>query len=437
MSFIDACVGLPSHGTPLLIAVSGGADSMALLDVLRCANHWPLCVFHLDHQLRADSDQDAALVRAYCERYGIPAEIDCADIKQCAAEQGLGIEEAARQERYQRLQRIAEHRDIAYIVTAHHRDDQIETVVMNIFRGAAASGLAGMLTKRRQGAIYILRPCLQIPRQEMRTYAKEHDVPWREDSSNNDTQYRRNFIRHTLIPEFEAACPGFGEELLKRAAQERQRVDKMEQELKLYVNQSLQDAAVSLEVLAAWERAQRAQFFRSVIIALAAPLSRLHIQRLEALWQGENSKRLQLGNIEFIKNPAALIWQQCGAPEDVCVDFSDSIQLNGYIFSQEDAFGINPKALPSNEACVNAEAIKGTLRLRTIMDGERWQPLGAPGSKSLMSYLSDRKFPVQQRGQLIVCADDAGVIWVPGFTIAERVRAGENDPVLLLGRVEL
>ena len=437
MSLLDHCLALPSPATPLLIAVSGGADSMALLALLQQSQQWPLHVFHLDHQLRDDSHRDSEVVAAFCQTHAIPVTIERADIAALAEEHGQGIEEAARNERYRRLAQCAQQQQIDYVVTAHHRDDQIETILLNLLRGAATSGLSGMRPSSQRKAFTLLRPCLDISRQALRAYARSHEIPWREDSSNIDQQYRRNYIRHTVIPEFETACPGFGELLLERAADYRQQRAEWESAIDLVWDTIIAEQSISLQQLQEWPRAQRQHFWRNLIMALSLPLSRLHIHRLEQLFHGQVSKQFTLGTQRFIKNPGQIAWVQAVEPSIAAQQFRDATVIADYVYEHQNVSHCNPKALGPNEACVNTQAIQGDLYLRPIKEGERWQALGAPGTKSVMSFLADKKHPLQQRQRLIVCADEAGIIWVPGYTIAERMRLTAGDEPLLLRRVSI
>lgn len=435
MSLLEQCLGLPSPGTPLLIAVSGGADSMALLALLQQSQQWPLHVFHLDHQLRSDSHLDSALVAEFCQAHDIPVSIEAAAIAALAQQHGQGVEEMARNERYRRLAHYAQQQQIDYVVTAHHRDDQIETILLHVFRGAAASGLAGMRPRAQRKTFTLLRPCLEISRQALRDYARAHEIPWREDSSNADQQYRRNFIRHAVIPNFERACPGFSEVLLERAVEFRHQRAAWETAIDSVWKKTMAAQSISLQQLLDWPVAQRQHFWRNLIMALSLPLSRLHIHRLEQLFHGQVSKQFTLGHVNFIKNQGEIAWDIGAEETRAAQPFLHALAIAEYRYEQHSVSQCDPKHLGPNEACINTQAIQGDLCLRPIKEGERWQALGAPGSKTVMSYLADKKHPLQKRRRLIVCADEAGIIWVPGYTIAERMRLAAGDEPLLLRRL--
>jgi len=192
----------------VVVAVSGGADSVALLRALHaCADSYrnALCVAHLDHQLRGpEGEDDARFVGRLADELGLERRIESFDV--AAVQQGgEGREAAARRIRYQFLQRVAEDRGARYVAVAHTADDQAETVLQQLFRGAGLQGLSGMTRARRLGqAVTLLRPLLEFRRQELRDYLTSIGQPWREDSSNADPDLTRNRLRQRLLPLLEA-----------------------------------------------------------------------------------------------------------------------------------------------------------------------------------------------------------------------------------------
>jgi tRNA(Ile)-lysidine synthase len=186
----------PSPGRYLL-AVSGGADSMVLLDLLAAAAHersYELIVGHFDHGIRADSAADAAFVHAAAARYGLPFELGSAHL--------AGANEAtARAARHAWLEQTRAHHQAAATLTAHHQDDLLETSLLNLARGSGRRGLAPMPEARRGGSDHatILRPLIGLTRDQLRAYAASHHVTWREDSTNTDLANPRNLLRLQLL----------------------------------------------------------------------------------------------------------------------------------------------------------------------------------------------------------------------------------------------
>ena len=180
----------------LLVAASGGMDSMCLLDFLY-ENGYRVCAAHYNHQLRgAEADMDEDLVRAWCAARRIPLCVGTGDVAGYAKENGMTVEEAARKLRYDFLDSVAGQTGAARIVTAHHANDNAETVLFHLARGTGMTGLAGIAPKN--GAR--VRPFLCLTRDEIADYAKEHHVPYRTDATNGDTALTRNFIRAEVLP---------------------------------------------------------------------------------------------------------------------------------------------------------------------------------------------------------------------------------------------
>jgi tRNA(Ile)-lysidine synthase len=187
-----------------VLAVSGGVDSMALLDMLRRQSGVELVVAHVNHGIRSDSAQDEKLVHSFCMSHNILF---------MSTQLHLGAqasEEVARKARYNFLQHCRNKFLASKIITAHHQDDLIETVVINLLRGTGWRGLAPF------GQTDILRPLIETPKSELLAYAKRHHVPWREDSTNSDQTYRRNYVRHTLVPYMNKVSGDWKIDILRR-----------------------------------------------------------------------------------------------------------------------------------------------------------------------------------------------------------------------------
>jgi tRNA(Ile)-lysidine synthase len=214
---LRAAVG-PPRGSTLVVGLSGGKDSVALTDALaslRRRRGFRVVAAHLDHGLRPGSAQDAAFCAALCERLDVPFRAGTADVRARAARERGGLEQAARRERYAYLRRVRDEEKAAAIAVAHTRDDQAETLLLRLLRGAGATGLAGM----RPRAGDVVRPLLAVSREEVLAHLSERGLEWREDPSNADTAHRRNRVRHELIPYLEERFnPGIKAALARTAS---------------------------------------------------------------------------------------------------------------------------------------------------------------------------------------------------------------------------
>lgn len=202
-AFIRQHAMFPS-GSRVLCAVSGGADSMCLLHMLSRREDITLHAAHFNHQLRgAEADRDEQFVRDVCARWGVPLTVGRGDVKAFSEREGLSLEEGGRILRYAFLEGAAQTEDCGLIATAHNADDNLETMLLNLTRGAGLSGLAGIPPRRGK----IVRPLLTTTRREVEAYLARHDVPHTEDSSNTDDSYTRNRVRHRLLPLLEELNP--------------------------------------------------------------------------------------------------------------------------------------------------------------------------------------------------------------------------------------
>lgn len=174
-----------------VVAVSGGVDSVALLDILHKKHTYELVVAHFDHGIRADSPTDRHLVQAMAAAYGLPFFYE---------EGKLGpqvSEAAAREARYKFLKKIANENSARAMITAHHQDDLLETAILNMLRGTARKGLSSLSSSSE-----IIRPLLKVSKQDLMKYARDNSLNWREDSTNQDANYLRNYVRLNILPKF-------------------------------------------------------------------------------------------------------------------------------------------------------------------------------------------------------------------------------------------
>ncbi len=210
--------GPPKHGETLVLGLSGGADSVALADTLAALQRrrgFRLVAAHLDHGLRPGSADDAAFCLGFCETLGVPFRGGSAPVRARALREKGGLESAARHERYSFLRRVQADEDAVAIAVAHTQDDQAETLLLRLLRGAGASGLAGM--RARSGDL--LRPLLEVSRSRVLEHLRARGLAWREDPSNADPVHLRNRVRHELLPYLEQRFnPRIREALARTAA---------------------------------------------------------------------------------------------------------------------------------------------------------------------------------------------------------------------------
>ena len=215
--------------TPLVIAVSGGADSVSLLHLLKEAGFEDLIVAHLDHQLRPNSQQEAEFVRGLATSWGYTYELKTMNIAELTKKTKDNLEQVGRDARYEFFRELKEKHRGSFIVTAHHADDQIETVLMNMIRGCGLDGLGGM--QQREADLW--RPLLPYSKGAILDYCATHQLQYIEDESNRDITFKRNFLRHEIIPKLKELNPNLNNTFIRNIQHWKQASD-------LLISQSLQ-----------------------------------------------------------------------------------------------------------------------------------------------------------------------------------------------------
>ena len=232
----DLCGGV-------VVALSGGADSVCLLDLfLNCNFPYPIVAAHLNHNLRgAESDRDEAFCKALCEKRGIKLFVGSADVNSLAEKSGKGVEEAARSARYAFLQSVvAENQDIKFIATAHNQGDLCETMILNLARGAGLDGMCSIPASRGN----IIRPVLKISRAEILEYNEQNGLDFVTDSTNLATDYSRNRVRHCILPELEKLYSGYADNIERTALLLRRDADYMNDEAKKLYSDVVENGAL-------------------------------------------------------------------------------------------------------------------------------------------------------------------------------------------------
>jgi len=245
-----------------VVAVSGGVDSMVLLDLLHGLPDVELVVAHFEHGIRKDSDEDRKLVEAAAKKYGLPFVFARGNL-------GAGVSEAtARTVRYNFLRQVQKEQNAQAIITAHHQDDVLETAIFNLMRGTGRKGLSAL-----QSTENLTRPLLHIYKDEILAYAREHHIKWREDSTNNDETYKRNFIRRQIMPRLNPQQKAALAAFVSRAQTSNAAIDAMLDELIKSGGATMGRQwfimlphQVSREVMAAWLRAHDVRDFDRPLI---------------------------------------------------------------------------------------------------------------------------------------------------------------------------
>ena len=385
-----AVQALASDAQTLLVAVSGGPDSVALLRLLQ-GSEYGLHVAHFDHALRADSAEDAAFVGALAASLSLPFYTGCADVAKIASEKGWNVEDAARRLRYSFLTRTAKRVGVDVVVTGHTRDDQAETVVMQLVRGAASA--AGMAARRGR----IVRPLLDTSRAELLDFLQEIDQPTRLDPTNLGLSYTRAWIRGEVLPGLEARYPKVKEKLAQFAALQRDQLLFLERAGERF----FQNEGAEVAQLSTADVALQRGVIASLLARAEIPADTAHIEEIRRRLSSPQPVRLSLpGN------------------RSARIAYGRLEILEAHTLSPTVDHMAETGALPPDVDPERLEAFPDPV-YRTRRPGDRIRLTG--GNKKLSDLLIDRKVPREARDRLQLLASGENVLWVEGVATDVRV----------------
>ncbi|QGY46645.1 tRNA lysidine(34) synthetase TilS [Maribellus comscasis] len=405
----------------VLLAVSGGIDSMVLLYLFEKSG-FEYGIAHCNFNLRGEeSDGDEKFVRGQVQLHGIPAFFQRFETEEYANLNGISIEMAARELRYDYFEKIRVEKNYDFIATAHHQDDLIETFFLNLSRKTGIKGLTGIKEKTSR----IIRPLLFACRQEIEDFARLNFIEFREDSSNIEVVYQRNFLRHKILPLFQELNPAFKKNILasienlKEAEQVYSRclrvehdkvVEKNKEEIiikieplqntlfpKVLLFEILSDfnfnSSVTDEIFQGLENDSGKQFF-SKTHRLVKDRDKLFITPFSE--QEERIFYIEKDDIELFE-PMDLLIEKCDAKD--------------FLISKE-----------SNVASLDLGELEFPLLIRKWRQGDYFQPLGMTGFKKVSDFFIDEKIPLHQKENIWLLCSGKKIVWIIGFRIDNRFK---------------
>ena len=439
-------------GDRVVAAVSGGGDSVALLWILQELHRDGAVhlagVAHFNHQLRASAARDEAFCRALAARLGVPFFVERADVVGLARQRRCSVEVAARRARYAFLEGARVASGARHIAVAHTRDDQAETVLLRLVRGAGTRGLRGALPVR--GAV--VRPLLDCSRDELRAHLTAGAEPWLEDETNADLGHPRNRVRHELLPLLAARYRPSVARVLARTADIAAHDDALlerlaEQALAVALTSMPGGARVDVAALGALPVALQRRVARRALVLAGAGRAPGHgdVERLLGVCAAGGPAAAEAAGVRVerfsadavllkraIGAEAGPIWPDRGLPVPGEVELPElgrecRIVAVGPI-QQEGAPGLSPVRV-----ALKAAALDLPLTVRGRRPGDRIQSAGRDGTKKLQDLLVDRKVPRDARNRIPVVADAAGrIVWVVGHAVAAHAAASAQDAVVVL-----
>lgn len=413
----------------LLVAVSGGADSMALLHLLHSVGR-QLEVAHCNFQLRDDeSEGDMQLVKDFCNKLSIVFHHKRFDTSQHAKYNKVSIEMAARELRYEWFQELLNSRGLDFILTGHHGNDSIETFFLNLLRGTGVRGLSG-IQFRNKG---IIRPLLEISQDDILTYCQLHSIPYREDSSNSDTKFLRNKIRHEIIPVFESMNPSFYKTMLNNMSHLQEAEQLLNYELERFRTEVLVDehdkVLIPISKLELFPQKQTILFEVLRPYGFNTSVVNDVIEHLNGL----SGKQFFSDTHRLIKDRHNLLVVR---KEEVGVDhfwleegsIVSPVAMEVIVYDVPEDFKYSTDR---RIAQLDADLIELPLLVRKWKQGDAFMPLGMNNFKKVSDFFIDNKFSIAEKESTWLVISGEDIIWIAGHRIDDRVKTTKRTRRIL------
>ncbi len=454
-------------GETIVCAVSGGADSIAMLHLLNELQDKlkiKLMVAHFDHQLRANSALDAQFVKKVAQKLSLPFVLESKNVKNFSKQNKLSIEEAARNLRYDFFERVALQWQANKVCVAHTKEDQAETILMRLLRGTGTGGLGGMREKRALGQVTLIRPLLSVEKTDLKKYLKHTHILWREDASNKDLAFTRNRIRKVLIPLLKKEFnPSITEELCRLSeilkadesyfetqtnklfqkmvveTEEGFRVSKnlflkLELSLQRYLVRKIFNALMDGSTLSFenTERVlsliQRSQLGRKIILpggvqfliehdGIKAIKKKTSLKKIHTLLKIPSQKTLSLPmldvqiSLEWVQKPFNFRKKSQTLRKSLLfIDQGQSVTWTEYF---------------------SADKMDNEILIRSRKEMDRYHPMGLNGFKKVKELLIDEKIPLSWRDRIPLFVSEGKIFWVGGYRISEDFKVTENTKKVL------
>ncbi|MFH1372900.1 MAG: tRNA lysidine(34) synthetase TilS [bacterium] len=428
---------LLNRGDAVLVALSGGPDSVALLHLLTHLQRpmgLKLTAVYVNHQIRPDAAlREERFCRKLCDRLGMELTIVSEDLPALARASKKTLEEAARDFRYQLFARLALEQDIDRIAVAHHRDDRAETILFRILRGTGTSGLAGMPIRRDK----IIRPLFEVTKKDILVYLKRHRLKYCVDESNRDCTFARNFIRNRLLPDIRdhlnTNVDGALLNLSETVHREEAYLQEIVQKIRKKIVQTTVGGKIELDLnrFDGYDVWLRNRLLRYCLVELS-PTGRMPdkivVERLDESCRRRNKgfslpEKVQAAVVRdrlvlFRKNIGAYSQElvpgrKCSLPQ---------LRLSFYYSRPRTTGDRVVRERRARKVLLDRDRLSPPLIVRNIRRGDRFVPLGMKGSKRVGDYLTDRKVAGVYRDEIPVVCDGKGIVWLVGFEIADRVK---------------
>ena len=450
------------NGDHVLIGVSGGKDSVALAHILlaleqRYPKDARYGIVHINHQLRGeDSEGDARFVRALARELGLPFRSQRVTVRS-PEDEAPTSEEASRRERFQAYHRLVRKLDADRLALGQHRDDQVETILARMLRGTGIAGLTGFPPRRplvRGERFELIRPLCEVDRAAIDNYLRQHCLLHRHDSSNDDTHYLRNRIRHQLLPQLEQRYnPAVRQAVYQlgdiASATQQFLVEELDQRWPQVLAAPPQEHQVCLDLEAFQQqpRIMRAMIVQEAIRQLTGAfvqVAYLEVERvLELARPGGRDDRLALGHqLSVLRHEGQIVFASPTAPAGIELPLNRQLKIPGRTEILDHDLAVTTRLHDRDKADLTAylvvkdvfgeyidfDKLAPPLRVRTLRPGDHFVPLGMTGNKKIAQFLADQKVVPEQRRRIPILTMAGGEgesdqpVWVVGYRIDNRVK---------------
>ncbi len=433
-------------GNKVLIALSGGADSVALLKVLNELKNdldLNLEALHVNHMIRSDdADKDENFCKVFCDKLNIPITIIREDIPALAEKEKKGLEETARNFRYKVLNEIADNNGFDKIAVGHHADDQVETVLFRIFRGTGRSGLIGIPIKLNK----IIRPLLHVTKKDILEFLKDEKIEFCYDFSNEDNNFTRNYIRNSLLKDIRKNINSSIDSIILNVADTLLEEDRFLESIVLEkAKESVSKSRggkieLALDLFCSYDIWLRRRLLRYCLSAISGDSlgpDKKVVERMDhACCNYRNGISLP-GNIQATRSGKKMIFYRPGnfikSREFIPGENLEVPELNITVSGIELSFKpeLLVKKRRSQVVVIDADKVFPPFKVKSIQKGDRFQPLGMEGTKTVGSYLGDRKIDPLYRNEVPVLVDKRGIVWLIGCEITDRVKVDSSTRKVL------
>ncbi len=419
---------LINKGERIAAAVSGGADSMALLNLLveeRGNLDITVLAINIEHGIRGEESlKDTRFVEDYCKEKNIPLITFSVNAPELAEKEGLSLEEAARVLRYECFYRAIKEGKCDKVATAHHASDNMESVLMNMFRGTSLKGLTG-INPNYNGKI--IRPLLNLTKAEIEEYVRKNDIPFVTDSTNSDTGYTRNFIRLKIIPLIKQAFP--------KAESSVTRLTEILREDELYLSSRAEELlfpaenGIKLKIPAKKPVLKRAAIFAMQRMGIKKDWESKHLNDVYSLSLNIPGKSINLpGGVVALREYDDILFKKSQDRIPLNIPFKEGcFEYCGktYGITRQPAKGADLK----KGLFIAAEKVSSSAVIRTPERGDIFRKFGG-GTKPLSDFFTDKKIPLEKRKQIPVIAQGKKILAVMGYAVSEDARADNKTETL-------